>query len=119
MATGSLRYAEAALKLATTIGRADRLANQAEVSKFAILALANIKFIKGQLAKITVKGLFDEDTAKLYDQVANNPSIFNNEVCENIKTASLIVGAKHQFSRPRGGFHNTRRAWKSQRERFL
>jgi len=108
IATGSLKYAETALKLTTSIVQSENPCKDEDLAKLAVLSLAQIKFIQGQLAKITVKGLFDDDTAKLYDQVANNPAVFTADVCENIKTASLISGAKQQFSRPRGGYRGNR-----------
>ena len=101
----SARYVETSLKLLADI-KHDK--DNIDIERLFVVQLAHIKFLQEEFQSVIVKGLFDDNTGKVFRTLQKNTSPLSPEAVQTLRNTTQIVQAQailnQQSSYGAGGF---------------
>ena len=88
----SARYVETSIKLLSNTNTDHVRAT--DIENLFVVQLAHIKFLQEEFQSVLVKGLFDENTGKVFRSLQKNTSPLSQEAVQTLKNTTQIVQAQ-------------------------
>lgn len=86
----SARYVETSLKLLADKHDKDNI----DIERLFVVQLAHIKFLQEEFQSVIVKGLFDDNTGKVFRTLQKNTSPLSPEAVQTLRNTTQIVQAQ-------------------------
>jgi hypothetical protein len=92
----SARYVETSLKLMASASGSSASSDikQEDVEKLFVVQLAHIKFLQEEFQSVLVKGMFDENTGRVFRTLQKNTSPLSPEAVQTLRNTTQIVQAQ-------------------------